>query len=247
MPSTQDPALGVIGLLGGMSWESTALYYRNINTGISRALGGMASAPIILCSLDFREVETSMRRGDWAAVEAVLVDRALKIQAAGAGCLLICTNTMHRLAPAVERALSIPLLHIADAAAEEVLAAGFKTVGLIGTLTTMEGTFFTERLQARGISTLVPGPEDRAEIHRVIFEELCRGAFLDTSLRRFLQAIDDLRRRGAQAVILGCTEIVLLVDHSMTDLPLLDTTAIHSQAAADWSLSRAGITPALRT
>lgn len=221
-----------IGLLGGMSWESTAAYYRLLNEGVKAALGGLRSARIAMFSVDFGEIEKLQRAGDWDGAGAALADAARRVEAAGADFLLLCTNTMHRVAPQVEAAVAIPLLHIADATAERLKARGVGRVGLLGTRFTMEQDFYKGRLSGRfGIEALVPEAAERDEVHRVIFEELCLGRVLDGSRARLLAAIDGLARRGAEGVILGCTEISLLVRQEHTPAPLFDTAAIHAAEA----------------
>lgn len=221
-----------IGLLGGMSWESTAAYYRLLNEGVKAALGGLRSARIAMFSVDFGEIEKLQRAGDWDGAGAALADAARRVEAAGADFLLLCTNTMHRVAPQVEAAVAIPLLHIADATAERLKARGVGRVGLLGTRFTMEQDFYKGRLSGRfGIEALVPEAAERDAVHRVIFEELCLGRVLDGSRARLLAAIDGLARRGAEGVILGCTEISLLVRQEHTPAPLFDTAAIHADEA----------------
>ena len=220
-----------IGLLGGMSWESTAQYYRLINEETKRIRGGLHSAPIVMVSVDFEEIETLQRRGDWNRAGNLLAERATQVEAAGADLLLICTNTMHNVADRVAAAIDIPLLHIADATAEAVLASGASTVGLLGTRFTMEQDFYTGRLKEHGLSVLVPTESDREIVHRVIYEELCVGDIRPESRTRFLRIIDELRRDGAEAVIEGCTEVGLLVEQQHTEVPLFDTTRLHAFAA----------------
>ncbi len=221
-----------IGLLGGMSWESTELYYRWINEETKRRLGGLHSAPIALVSVDFQTIETLQHRGDWDAAGAALALAARQVEAAGADFLLICTNTMHMVAPAIEAAIDIPLLHLADATARRIQAAGMETVGLLGTRFTMEEEFYKGRLrEGHGLNVLVPPPADREIVHRVIYEELVLGDVRDESREEFLRIIDDLHRRGAEGVIEGCTEIVLLVQQQHTEVPLFDTTSIHAMEA----------------
>ncbi|MGD8250807.1 MAG: aspartate/glutamate racemase family protein [Desulfobacterales bacterium] len=228
-----------IGLLGGMSWESTASYYRILNEEVRRRLGGLHSAKICLFSVAFAEIEALMRRGDWGGIEAILSDAARKVEAGGSDFFLICTNTIHHIAPAIEKSVRIPLLHIADAAAEALTADGIRRVGLIGTRFTMEEHFFSGRLSEKyGIEVAVPPPEDRGEIHRIIFEELCMGRILDASRDTYLRVIDALAAAGAEAVILGCTEIALLVDQEDTAVPLYDTTTLHGLKAVDIALSQ---------
>jgi aspartate racemase len=223
-----------IGLLGGMSWESTELYYRLINEETKRALGGLHSAPIAMVSVDFDEVERLQAREDWDAAAQLLSSKARQIESAGAELLLICTNTMHKVADQVAGAIGIPLLHIADATATRVMASGVRRVGLLGTRFTMEQQFYKGRLEQSGLEVLVPREEDRALVHRVIYEELCLGRVNPESRREFLRIIDALHESGAGAVIEGCTEIGLMVGQEHTDVPLFDTTRIHaSQAVAE--------------
>lgn len=218
-------------MLGGMSWESTTLYYRKINEETRNALGGFHSAPIAMVSVDFQEIETLQHDDNWAACAEVLADSARRIEAAGADMLLICTNTMHRVAPEIESAIGIPLLHIADATAARIKAEGIHTIGLLGTRFTMEQAFYRGRLEDHGIQVLVPPEDDRALIHKVIYEELCQGQVHAESRDEFLRIIDELASRGAEGVIEGCTEIVMLVRQSDTRVRLFDTTAIHAEEA----------------
>lgn len=220
-----------IGLLGGMSWESTALYYRLINEEARHKLGGLHSARIVLESLDFQDVEVLQDRGDWAAAGQLLADAARRIEAAGADFLLICTNTMHKVADDVAVAIDIPLLHIADATAERIKEAGIDTVGLLGTRFTMEQAFYKGRLKEKGIGVLTPSDSSRDLVHTVIYEELCLGVVKDESRQAFLTIIDDLVAGGAQGVIEGCTEIGMLVNEGDTDVKLFDTARIHAAAA----------------
>jgi len=226
-----------IGLLGGMSWESTALYYRLINEETRRRLGGLHSARIVLVSLDFQEVEVLQHQGDWAAAGELLASAARRAAAAGADFLLICTNTMHKVADEVAASIEIPLLHLADATAERIVSAGIGTVGLLGTRFTMEHDFYKERLQARGIEVLTPPAAGRKLIHRVIFDELCVGVVRTESRAQFLEIIDDLTQRGAAAIIAGCTEIGMLVTEDHTDVRLFDTTRIHAEQAVACALA----------
>ncbi|MEX1197950.1 MAG: aspartate/glutamate racemase family protein [Pseudohongiellaceae bacterium] len=227
-----------IGLLGGMSWESTSGYYRAINQGVREVLGGLHSAKIALYSVDFEPLEQWQHADDWAAISKHLTGAALSVQAAGADCLLICTNTMHKVAPHIEQSLDIPLIHIADATAEALKAQGVDRVGLLGTAFTMEQDFYRGRLTGtHGIDVLVPEKNERELVHRVIYEELCLGQTHDGSRQAFLRVIDSLAARGAQGVILGCTEIGMLVGQQDTPTPLFDTTAIHARKAVEWALS----------
>ncbi len=221
-----------IGLLGGMSWESTELYYRNINEETKRVLGGLHSAPIALISVDFEEIERLQHRNEWQACAVLLAARARQVEAAGAELLLICTNTMHKVAPEIAAAVDIPLLHIADTTAARIKANGVSKIGLLGTRFTMEEAFYKGRLeQLYDLEVLVPPKADRDLVHRVIYEELVLGKINDASRREYVRIIDDLRDAGAEGVIEGCTEITMLVQQAHTDMPLYDTTSIHAEAA----------------
>jgi len=225
-----------IGLLGGMSWESTIGYYRAINEGVKRKLGGFHSAKIAMYSVDFEPIERLQRAGDWEGSAEILCEAAKSIQAAGADFLLLCTNTMHKVAPDIEAAIQIPLLHIADATAETLINEGIHRVGLLGTAFTMEQEFYKGRLTNHfGLQVLVPDTEERAIIHRVIFQELCQGKTRAESKEVYLRIIDNLATQGAQAVILGCTEIGMLVNQTDTQVRLLDTTALHAQKAVAYA------------
>ena len=225
-----------IGLLGGMSWESTALYYRLINEETRRRLGGLHSAPVLLHSFDFHEIERLQTLGDWPAAAERLASAAKGLERAGADFLLICTNTMHKVAEEVATAVNIPLLHLAEATAERIMAAGFDKVGLLGTRYTMEQEFYTGRLRQAGIDVRIPGADRRAMVNRVIYEELCHGVVREASRATFLETIDELVAGGAQAIIEGCTEIGMLVNESHTDVPLFDTTRIHAEQAVAFAL-----------
>lgn len=227
-----------IGMLGGMSWESTLNYYKAINQGIKARLGGLHSARISLYSVDFGEIEKMQQTGRWDQISASLVRAALSVEAGGADFLLICTNTMHKLAPDIEAALSIPLIHIADATAERILEQGISKVGLLGTRFTMEESFYKGRMAEKfGLEVVVPEADDRDFAHQVIYNELCLGQVHDVSHRRFLDIINRLGGKGARAVILGCTEIGLLVNQTHTAVPLFDTTAIHAAKAVELALA----------
>jgi aspartate racemase len=227
----------VIGLLGGMSWESTATYYRLVNEGVKARLGGLHSAKLVLYSVDFHEIEQMQMAEDWNAAGDALATASRALEAAGAQSIVLCTNTMHKVAPAIESAVHIPLLHIADATADAIKRAGHSRVGLLGTRFTMEQDFYRERLSKHpGIEVLIPPLAEREMVHRVIYDELCLGKILDDSRTRYRQVIAQLVARGAQAVILGCTEISLLVDASDSTVPLFDTTRLHAQAAVDFAL-----------
>ncbi|MFV3333813.1 aspartate/glutamate racemase family protein [Pseudomonas sp. NY15437] len=223
-----------IGLIGGMSWESTIPYYRQINERIKERLGGLHSAKVALYSVDFHEIERLQHAGDWDAAGRVLADAARSLKAAGADFLVLCTNTMHKVAPAIEAAVDIPLLHIADPTAEAIRAAGVSTVGLLGTRFTMEQAFYKDRLADRfGLKVLTPSEADRGVVHRIIYEELCLGRIRDESRDEYRRIIGALVEQGAEAVILGCTEISLLVGPQDASVPLFDTTALHALQAAD--------------
>ncbi|MDA3955801.1 aspartate/glutamate racemase family protein [Oceanispirochaeta sp.] len=226
-----------IGLLGGMSWESTQDYYRIINEGIKERLGGLHSAEIILYSVDFDPIEKLQQEGDWSGTESILIKAARSIEKAGADFLLICTNTMHKVAPEIEKALSIPLLHIADATAEALIQDGVSCVGLLGTAFTMEQKFYKRRLEEKfGLVVLIPGDNDRKTVHRVIYEELCLGNIRKDSAEDFYRIMGKLAEKGAEAVILGCTEIGQLVQQSNTKIRLYDTTGIHARQAVEYAL-----------
>ncbi|HEY1137303.1 MAG TPA: aspartate/glutamate racemase family protein [Xanthomonadaceae bacterium] len=225
-----------LGLLGGMSWESTLPYYRIVNERVRQRLGGLHSAKLVLHSVDFAEIEALQHAGDWDAAGAILVDAARGLRAAGAEGLVICTNTMHLVAPAIEAAVDIPLLHIADATAARIRAAGLSRVALLGTRFTMERDFYRRRIEAAGIEVIVPGAAQREIVHRVIYDELCLGRILDVSRDAYHAIIAGLVAQGAEGAILGCTEIGLLVGKGDATVPLFDTARIHAEAAADWAL-----------
>lgn len=221
-----------IGLLGGMSWESTQSYYQLINTGVKDVLGGLHSARIILYSVDFAEIAELQRLGEWDKTAAILSKAACSLENAGADFLLICTNTMHKVADQIEASIHIPIIHIADATAEHLLSDGINKVGLLGTQFTMEQDFYKSRMQQKyGIEVIVPELEQRELIHNVIFNELCLGEISPQSRDAYLKIVDSLYDNGAQAVILGCTEIALLIQQQHTNVPLYDTTKIHANKA----------------
>lgn len=225
-----------LGLIGGMSWESTIPYYRIVNERVRQRLGGLHSAKLVLHSVDFAGIEALQRADDWDAAAAILVEAARGLRAAGADALVVCTNTMHLVAPAIEAAVDLPLLHIADASAARIRAAGLSRVALLGTRFTMERDFYRQRIEAAGIDVIVPEASQREIVHRVIYDELCLGRILDASRDAYRAIIDGLVARGAQGVILGCTEIGLLVGEGDASVPLFDTARIHAEAAADWAL-----------
>jgi aspartate racemase len=226
-----------LGLIGGMSWESTIPYYRHINEAVKEKLGGLHSAKIVLYSVDFAEIEACQRDGDWEAAGRLLAAAGKAVEAGGAEILILCTNTMHKVAPAIEAAIGIPMVHIADATAEAVLGAGFTSIGLLGTSFTMEQDFYKARLADRfGLQVLVPGKEDRDLVHRVIYQELCLGTVNPASRLEFRRIIAELVAGGAQGVILGCTEIGLLVGSGDASVPLFDTAELHARKAASLAL-----------
>ncbi len=227
-----------IGLLGGMSWESTVSYYQALNRGVRALLGGLHSARVLLNSVDFAEIERLQHAGDWPATARLLAAEARKLQDGGADFLLIGTNTMHKVAPEIEAAIEIPLLHIADATAAKLQADGVTRVGLLGTRFTMEQDFYKGRLQDRfGLAVLVPDEAGRERVHRIIYDELCLGEIRESSRAEYLAIIAGLAAAGAEAVILGCTEIALLVGDAKAAVPLYDTTALHAEAAVALALS----------
>jgi len=223
-----------IGLLGGMSWESTVGYYREINEGVKQKLGGLHSAKIVLYSVDFDPIEKLQHSGDWDATGIILADAARCVEAGGADFLLICTNTMHKVAEQIESAISIPLLHIADATAEALLQAGVKTVGLLGTAFTMEQEFYKGRLSGQyGIDVVVPDAPDRKLVHDIIYQELCLGRVEQSSKQEYIRIVDEITEMGAEGVILGCTEIGMLITQEDTKTALYDTTKIHAAKAVE--------------
>ena len=227
-----------IGLLGGMSWESSTLYYEILNQEVQRRLGGLHSARCVMLSVDFQTIEELQHRGDWEAAGELLATEARRIETAGADLLLICTNTMHKVAPRIEKAIAIPLLHIADATAEAILERGIRSVGLLGTRFTMEQEFYAGRLRKEwGLEVLTPDEADREIVHRIIYDELVLGIVREDSRAEFLRIMEKLRDRGAQGIIEGCTEIGMLVGPEHTDIPLFDTTRIHAIKAVEESLN----------
>ena len=227
-----------IGLIGGMSWESTVPYYRILNRTIAEHLGGLHSAKVLLHSVDFHDIEELQRTDRWGEAGRILAEAAAGLEGAGADFLVLCTNTMHKVAPAIEARVRIPLLHIANATAEVIVERGLRTIGLLGTRFTMEQAFYRERLEAEGLKVLVPESDDRTVVHDVIFQELCLGRIEQTSRAAYRRILADLVAKGAAGVILGCTEISLLVRPEDASVPLFDTTEIHAQAAALWALGQ---------
>ncbi|RZM84567.1 aspartate racemase [Pseudoalteromonas rubra] len=227
-----------IGLIGGMSWESTLSYYSLLNEGVKAALGGLHSAKIVLVSVDFAEVEAQQRLGDWQGAATLLARAAQSVEAAGADFVLICTNTMHKVAEEVRQAIGIPLLHIADATGQALLRDGIRKVGLLGTRFTMQEAFYRTRLADQfGLEVCVPAESCQQRVHDVIYQELCLGKVTDSARQDYIRIIKALQESGAEAVILGCTEIALLIGDADVDIPLYDTTAIHVQSALNASLA----------
>lgn len=226
-----------IGLLGGMSWESTAIYYRLANELVRDRLGGLHSARIVMTSIDFAEMAELQATGQWDRAGELLVAEAARMEGAGADFLVLCTNTMHKVAGAIEASASIPLLHLGDVTAAAVRTAGLDTVGLLGTGFTMSQDFCSGRLESHGLKVLVPEEDDRALVHRVIYDELCQGVVLDESRSAYLDVIDRLLARGAQGIILGCTEIEMLIQDDDVSVPTFATTSIHVEAAVDRALA----------
>lgn len=226
-----------IGLIGGMSWESSAKYYQWINQAVKTRLGGLSSARCILLSVDFREIEALQRAGDWDGLARHMVGCARRLEDAGAECVLICANTMHKLAPAVQQAISIPLLHIVDATADAVAARGLRSVGLLGTRFVMGEPFLRERFEARGLQVVLPAPERRSEVDRIIFEELCRGCIREASRALLTTVMLEMQDEGAQGTVLGCTEFGLIVREQDAPMPVFDTARLHAEAAVCWALA----------
>ena len=230
----------VIGLIGGLSWESSAEYYRLINRAVQRRLGGTHSARCLMWSFDFSEVEALQHAGRWDAATALMLEAAGRLRAGGADVLVICSNTMHVMAEAVERSAGVPLLHIADPTAARIRAAGHRRVGLLGTAFTMEHDFYRRRLEDKfGLEVIVPEAADRQAVHRIIYEELVQGRVEAASRALYAGVMARLAARGAEAIILGCTEIMLLVRAEDSPVPLFDTTELHADAAAAWALGDA--------
>ena len=227
----------IIGLIGGMSWESSAEYYRLINEGVRQRLGGQHNAKTLMYTVDFQEIEHMQQRAAWDEAADVLIDSARRLQAGGADFLLLCTNTMHKVAPNITQAVGIPLIHIADATAERIREAGLTRIGLLGTRFTMEQDFYKGKLiNEYGLDVLIPDEADRERIHAIIYDELCQGKIIDESRADYLRIMQKLTDRGAQGIILGCTEITLLIKPHHTPIALFDTTAIHAQKAIELAL-----------
>ena len=232
-------SLRVIGMLGGMSWESSAEYYRLVNEVVRERLGGLHSARSVLVSVDFADIEELQASGRWEQAGKVLAAEAALVQAAGAEVLLLCTNTMHKVADRIQAAVGIPLLHLADTTAAAVRTAGLTTVGLLATGFTMEQDFYRDRLAGHGLTVLIPDADDRAAVHRIIYDELCRGVIRDESRQLYGQTIDRLVAAGAEGIILGCTEIELLIEQADSPVPVFPTTRLHVEAAVTAALTAA--------
>lgn len=227
-----------IGLIGGMSWESSIEYYRLINQQVRTRLGRLRSAQLLMYSVDFGPIEQAQHLGRWCDAGAILADAAGRLESGGADCVVLCTNTMHKVAEQIQQAIGIPFLHIADPTAQAALEAGVTTVGLLGTSFTMEQDFLKDRLKTMGLNVLVPDADDRRVVHRIIYDELCMGVINETSRLSFQHVIESLAAQGAQAVILGCSEIGLLIKPEHSRLPLFDTTELHARAAVTFALGQ---------
>lgn len=232
----------VIGVVGGMSWESTAIYYRLLNRMTQERLGGQHSARILLYSVDFQEIADAQQAGDWTRAGEVLVDAARRLEAAGADFGLLATNTMHKVFDAIQASVGLPFIHLADATAERIRADGLRRVALLGTRYTMEQDFYRGRLAGlHGIEAIIPDAAGRDEVHRVIYDELCHGDVRPASRAAYVRIIEEMAARGAQGVILGCTEITLLIGAGDVSIPVYDTTAIHAEAALERALAPASV------
>lgn len=226
-----------IGLIGGLSWESTADYYKYINQGVSEQAGGLSSAKCLLYSCNFEEVVQMQKAGEWKRAADLLADAARKLEAGGCDTILICTNTMHVVASEVQAAVDVPLLHIVETTAEQIKQSGLRRVGLLGTRYTMEQSFYTDRLREHGIEAIIPDEADRIRVHDIIFGELCKGELKASSKNEYMEIIERLRAQGAEGIILGCTEIPLLLKQQDVNIPLFDTTRIHANAAVEFALA----------
>ncbi|MDT3694055.1 MAG: aspartate/glutamate racemase family protein [Mucispirillum sp.] len=225
-----------IGLIGGMSWESTSLYYKTINEYIKNKLGGLYSAKCILYSVNFEEISRLQKSGDWEKCGEILGDIAKKLETAGADYIVICTNTMHKVVPEMKKYINIPVIHIAEAAYGRIAPKGIKNIGLLGTKYTMQQYFYKSILIDKGLNVIIPDEEDIEFINNVIFNELCCGEINPKSKQKFIEIVEKLKKKGAEGVILGCTEIVMLISQKDIDIPVFDTTAIHAETAAQMSI-----------
>ncbi|ALF59731.1 aspartate/glutamate racemase family protein [Psychrobacter urativorans] len=240
MPAQQHTSKNkTLGIIGGMSWESTQSYYRLINQGIKEKLGGLHSAELLIHSIDLAPIATLQAQGAWDELGNIMVSSGQRLQAGGADGILIATNTMHKVADAVQTATDLPLIHIAEVTAQAINKQGLKKVALLGTQFTMTEDFYKQRLIDTGLQVLIPDTESRQEVHRIIYEELCQGQLLDSSRQYYRQVIQDLAAQGSEGIILGCTEIGLLISQADSPVPVFDTTAIHAAAAVDFLLGNA--------
>ena len=228
--------LKTIGLIGGMSWESTVTYYKIINETVKEKLGGLHSAKCILYSVDFQEIEECQANGNWEKSGEILGEAAYNLEKAGADFIVICTNTMHKVVNQIKEKISVPILHIAEMTAEKILEKGLKNIALLGTKYTMEQDFYKSKLIEKGINVIIPDKNDIEIINKVIYDELCLGTINSDSKKKFLEIVDKLRSKGAEGIILGCTEIGLLIKNADTDVPLFDTAIIHAEQAAIYSI-----------
>ena len=228
--------LKTIGLIGGMSWESTVTYYKIINETVKEKLGGLHSAKCILYSVDFQEIEECQANGNWEKSGEILGEAAYNLEKAGADFIVICTNTMHKVVNQIKEKISVPILHIAEMTAEKILEKGLKNIALLGTKYTMEQDFYKSKLIEKGINVIIPDKNDIEIINKVIYDELCLGTINSNSKKKFLEIVDKLRSKGAEGIILGCTEIGLLIKNEDTDVPLFDTAIIHAEQAAMYSI-----------
>ncbi|WP_352339382.1 aspartate/glutamate racemase family protein [Psychrobacter sp. 16-MNA-CIBAN-0192] len=236
MPAQQPASHKTLGIIGGMSWESTQSYYRLINQGIKERLGGLHSAELLIHSIDLEPIATLQAQGEWEELGDIMASSGKRLQAGGADGILIATNTMHKVAEQVQAATNLPLIHIADVAAQAINKQGLKKVALLGTQFTMTEDFYKQRLIDAGLQVLIPDTEARKEVHRIIYEELCQGQLLDSSRQYYQQVIKELAAQGSEGVILGCTEIGLLISQADSPIPVFDTTAIHAAAAVEFLL-----------
>ena len=232
--------LKIIGLIGGMSWESTVTYYKIINETVKEKLGGLHSAKCILYSVDFQEIEECQANGNWEKSGEILGEAAYNLEKAGADFIVICTNTMHKVVNQIKEKISVPILHIAEMTAEKILEKGLKNIALLGTKYTMEQDFYKSKLIEKGINVIIPDKNDIEIINEVIYDELCLGTINSNSKKKFLEIVDKLRSKGAEGIILGCTEIGLLIKNADTDVPLFDTAIIHAEQAAIYSIKDSG-------
>lgn len=226
-----------IGLIGGMSWESTSLYYKSINEYISRKMGGLSSAECILYSVDFNKISSLQKSGDWKKCGEILGNIAKRLETAGADFIIICTNTMHKIVPEIKTYINIPIIHIAESACKRIEQAGIKNIGLLGTKYTMKEDFYKKTLNENGLNVIIPDDNDIEYINNVIFDELCCGEIRQQSKEKFIEIIEKLKSRGAEGIILACTEIVMLISQKDIDIKVFDTTAIHAETAAEYALS----------